>query len=75
MNLNTNKVSPEGGLEEKHAAAMNMKANLLAPMDLTEKFEKIWLASANTGGDKLTSNHMLNWMQSVRDLQGSACAC
>jgi hypothetical protein len=39
LNLNTNKVSPEGGLTEKMAAAMNMKANLLPEISLanTEK--------------------------------------
>ncbi|CAN5623490.1 hypothetical protein BH10BAC3_BH10BAC3_38870 [soil metagenome] len=64
MNLNTNKVSPQGGLTEKMAAAMNMKANLLPEFDLGAA-DKI-IASANTGGDKLTSAHMRNWMESVR---------
>jgi len=66
LNLNTNKVSPEGGLEKRHAAAMNMQPNLLPAMSLTDNFVKVE-ASANTGGDPLTSNHMLNWMESVRD--------
>lgn len=66
MNLNTNKVSPEGGLEERHAKAMNMSANLLPTMDLNVVDEKV-VASANTGNDPLTSGHMRNWMESVRD--------
>jgi predicted dehydrogenase len=65
MNLNTNTVSPKGGLTAKAAAEMNMKANLLPELKLTEIAEKV-AASANTGGDKLTSAHMRNWMECVR---------
>jgi predicted dehydrogenase len=66
LNLSTNKVSPEGGLTESFAKNMNLQANLLPVVDLNVKDEKV-VASANTGGDVLTSNHMLNWMQCVRD--------
>ena len=64
INLDTNKISPEGGLEEKYAKEMNMKANLLPTMALGEvaKME----TSANTGGDPMTSAHMKNWMECVR---------
>ncbi|GAB3991650.1 Gfo/Idh/MocA family oxidoreductase [Spirosoma daeguense] len=64
INLDTNKISPEGGLEEKYAKDMGMKANLLPTMSLGEaaKME----TSANTGGDPMTSLHMLNWMECVR---------
>jgi len=65
MNLNTNTVSPVGGLTQKSADEMHMKANLLPPVTLTDKFEKI-VASANTGVDNLTSNHMRNWMECIR---------
>lgn len=65
LNLITNKVSPKGGLTEKAAAAMGMKANLLPEVNLTEKVEKV-AASANTGADVLTSAHMRNWMECVR---------
>lgn len=65
LNLNTNKVSPSGGLIERHAAAMGMKANLLPELNLTDKVEKV-VASANTGADILTSAHMRNWMECVR---------
>jgi predicted dehydrogenase len=65
LNLNTNKVSPTGGLRENHAKAMKMQANLLGEMDLTKTEEKV-VAAANTGGDRLTSNHMRNWMECVR---------
>jgi predicted dehydrogenase len=68
LNLNTNKVSARGGLKEGPAAAMGMKPNLLADMDLTMTAEKV-VASANTGGDLLTSAHMRNWMECVRSRQ------
>jgi predicted dehydrogenase len=64
LNLDTNMVSPVGGLSEKHAAAMNMKANLLPKLKL-EEVQKV-AASANTGGDDLTSSHIRNWMECVR---------
>jgi predicted dehydrogenase len=66
LNLNTNKVTPTGGLTENFAKAMNMHANLLPEMDLADKTVKT-VASANTGGDVTTSAHMLNWMECVRD--------
>ncbi len=65
LNLITNTVSPNGGLTEKFASAMNMKANLLPELKLVEKAEAV-VASANTGGDILTSNHMRNFMECVR---------
>jgi predicted dehydrogenase len=65
LNLITNKVSPEGGLTEDHAKAMNMKPNLLPAMDLVDEEVKV-VASANTGGDPLTSMHVRNWMECVR---------
>jgi predicted dehydrogenase len=65
LNLITNKVTPTGGLAERFAKPMNMKANLLPEVDLTVNAEKV-VASANTGGDVLTSNHVRNWMECVR---------
>lgn len=65
LNLITNSVSPKGGLSEGAAKAMNMKANLLPELKLSDMVEKV-AASANTGGDKLTSAHMRNWMDCVR---------
>ncbi len=64
LNLNTNKVSPEGGLTQKMASAMGMQANLLPEMSLTNT-QKV-VTSANTGGDILTNNHVRNWMECVR---------
>ncbi len=65
MNLNTNKISPNGGLTEKMAQQMGMHANLLPEMDLTAMAVKVE-TSANTGGDALTSAHVRNWMECVR---------
>lgn len=64
LNLITNKISPKGGLTEKMAAAMHMKANLLPDIELPNNEQVV--ASANTGGDILTSNHVRNWMECVR---------
>jgi predicted dehydrogenase len=66
LNLITNTVSSKGGLEENHAKAMNLKPNLLPEMKLVEKTETV-VATANTGGDPLTSNHMRNFMECVRN--------
>lgn len=65
LNLNTNKVSARGGLSEKTANVMGLHANLLPDLDLSASAEKV-VASANTGGDSLTSAHMRNWMECVR---------
>ena len=65
LNLITNKVSPKGGLTKNHADAMSMQPNLLAEADLVKQAVEV-VASANTGGDPLTSAHMRNWMECVR---------
>jgi predicted dehydrogenase len=64
LNLITNKVSPKGGLTKKFADDMNMQPNLLPELSLGET-EKV-VASANTGGDALTNNHVRNWMECIR---------
>jgi len=64
LNLNTNKVSPTGGLSKRFADDMKMQPNLLPEMSLSE-VEKV-VVSANTGGDNLTSNHVRNWMECIR---------
>jgi len=65
LNLNTNKVSSKGGLKKDEAAAMKMQPFLLPDLNLTQSTEKA-AASANTGADTLTSNHMRNWMECIR---------
>ncbi len=65
LNLITNKVSPAGGLRKNFAEAMGMQPNLLPEYDLVKDAPKV-VASANTGGDALTSAHVRNWMECVR---------
>ena len=64
LNLNTNMVSPKGGLSKRFADDMKMQPNLLPEQTLSSAEPVI--ASANTGGDKLTSNHVRNWMECIR---------
>jgi len=64
LNLNTNKVSPAGGLTKRFADEMNMQPNLLPEQSLSVAEPVV--VSANTGGDKLTSNHVRNWMECIR---------
>jgi predicted dehydrogenase len=65
LNLITNKVSPKGGLRKNFAEAMGMKENLLPEYNLADATVKA-VASANTGGDSLTSAHVRNWMECIR---------
>jgi len=63
LNLDTNMISPNGGLREREAKAMGLQANLLPTM----KIEGAKVATdADTGGDILTFNHIKNWMECVR---------
>jgi predicted dehydrogenase len=64
LNLNTNMVSSKGGLTKKFADEMKMQPNLLPELSLSEAIPVV--ASANTGGDILTSNHIRNWMECIR---------
>ena len=64
LNLNTNKVTPKGGLTKRHADDMKMQPNLLAEQSLSTAEPVV--ASANTGGDRLTSAHVRNWMECIR---------
>ena len=64
LNLDTNKITPEGGLDERMARAMNMQANMLEPFELPGLRVE---TAANTGSDPMTAAHMRNWMECVRD--------
>jgi predicted dehydrogenase len=66
LNLDTNKISPAGGLTERYAKDMNMQANLLPEISLNELAAKV-STDANTGGDPLTEAHVRNWMECVRN--------
>jgi predicted dehydrogenase len=68
LNLDTNKITPEGGLRAKEAAEMEMQPNLLAEISLVDTSAQAPVATnANTGADNLTSAHMRNWMECVRN--------
>ena len=63
LNLDTNKITPDGGLQQNQAAEMGMKPFLLPEATLPS----IEVAtSANMGADPMTSLHMKNWMECVR---------
>ena len=70
LNLDTNKITAEGGLRAKEAAEMQMQPNLLPEMSLADAAAQGPVTtSANTGADNLTSAHMRNWMECVRSRQ------
>ncbi|MDH5384497.1 MAG: Gfo/Idh/MocA family oxidoreductase [Candidatus Aminicenantes bacterium] len=64
LNLDTNMVTPEGGLTQTMAEAMGMKENRLPEMSLTAKGGVE--TAADTGTDPTTLAHMRNWMECVR---------
>lgn len=64
LNLDTNKITPNGGLNERNATTMGMQPNLLPEISLTDAGGVE--TAANTGVDNLTSAHMRNWMECVR---------
>lgn len=65
LNLDTNKIGPEGGLKENYAKAMGKQPFLLSPMSLVEETAKAE-TGASTGVDSSTLAHMRNWMECVR---------
>lgn len=65
LNLDTNKVSDNGGLTSRHSNSMGLEPNLLKEYDLGNSDVQV-VTSADTGVDNMTSNHMLNWMECVR---------
>lgn len=65
LNLDTNKINAEGGLNEHYAKEMGMQANLLPDISLNALAEKI-STEAKTGSDPLTQAHIRNWMECVR---------
>jgi hypothetical protein len=67
LNLITNTVSPRGGLNKRFADEMGMQPNLLPAQSLAVAAPAV--ASANTGGDALTSAHVRNWMECIRSRQ------
>jgi predicted dehydrogenase len=65
IDMDKQRVTPEGGLEAKEAAAMGLKPNRLPSFSLVEKVESV-SSAADTGSDPQTSANMRNWMECVR---------
>ena len=65
LNLDTNKVTSRGGLQEDQAKAMGMKPNLLEPVSI-EGGGAPAATSANTGVDEMSLSHVRNWVECVR---------
>jgi predicted dehydrogenase len=68
LNLDTNKVTPEGGLNQKYADAMGMKQFLLEDFELPSNGMKTATA-ANMSADPMSTAHVRNWMECVRSRQ------
>ncbi len=67
LNLDTNKISPDGGLRQREAGEMNMQPNLLTEGSLVDETKAASVeTAANTGADNTTSAHVRNWMECVR---------
>jgi predicted dehydrogenase len=64
LDMDRNRVSGEGGLEEGYAQDMGMEANQLSELSLDEAAAVE--TAADTGVDVLTSAHVRNWMECVR---------
>ena len=65
LNLDKNEVTSEGGMTEKAAAEMGMKANLLPTVSLT-KAATAASTAADTGADDMTVANVRNWLECVR---------
>ncbi|MDE3105534.1 MAG: Gfo/Idh/MocA family oxidoreductase [Acidobacteriota bacterium] len=65
LDMDKQRVTPEGGLSARSAAEMKMKANQLPSFSLVENAQGASTA-ADTGADPMTSANMRNWMECVR---------
>lgn len=63
LDLDTNEITPAGGLTERYAGEMAMKANLLPTSKLGDDTRAE--TAANTGGDPVTTAHVRNWLECV----------
>ena len=64
LNLDSGLVTPEGSLDARAAAAMNLPPNAVEPFDLAAQGPAA--VDANTGADPMTSSHMRNWLECLR---------
>ena len=63
LDLDSNIVNNDGGLNERYAGAMGMKPFMLDTFELPKMSVE---TGSNTGSDPLTNLHMKNWMDCVR---------
>jgi predicted dehydrogenase len=69
LNLDTNKVTPNGGLTKDHAEKhpqFGLHENLLKEFTLADESEEKTVVDASTGVDAMTIAHMRNWMECIR---------
>jgi len=64
LNLDTNMITPKGGLSQRMAKVMGMEENRLPEIAIAEAGGVE--TAAITGTDNATSAHMRNWMECVR---------
>jgi hypothetical protein len=64
LNLDTGKVTSNGGRPKKEAEAMKLPANLLADFKLEGSGPAT--TAANMGADEMTTAHMKNWLECLR---------
>jgi predicted dehydrogenase len=64
LNLETDKVTPDGGLTKEQAEVMGMTENRLPETQLAPEGGVV--TSAVTGTDSATLAHMRNWMECIR---------
>jgi predicted dehydrogenase len=65
LDLDTNRVTPEGGLQARHAKAMGMEPRILQERSLDDAGARME-TEADTGVDNATAANMKNWMDCVR---------
>jgi hypothetical protein len=65
IDMDKQRVTPDGGMQAGEASAMGMKANLLPSFPLVDHADAVSTA-ADTGRDPMTSANMRNWMECVR---------
>jgi hypothetical protein len=65
IDMDKQTVTPTGGLTQRSADEMHMKANLLPSSSLGEKSAAV-NTDADTHGDPQTAANMRNWMECVR---------
>lgn len=64
LNLDTNQVTPDGGLRQREAAEMDMRENLVTPFTLPSN-DRVETA-ANTNVDGMSLAHVRNWLECLR---------